>query len=152
MKNKKAFTLIEVVIALTMLTIMFTAVYGLVISTINVNQRNAHTFQATMLANEGLEAMRFLRDSNWLQNYSFDRGFEAEGIIYLTEESVAPYWRISTQVEEINLDNSVSYNREIIIKKVENIDEIIEVSARVFWNERGLAREIVLSTYLSNFK
>lgn len=145
MKNR-AFTLIEVVISVSVVSILLTAVYGLIITTINTNQRNLHTFQATMLANEGLEVVRYMRDSNWLQNYSWNKGLEA-GTINLSEIDRSPFWETSVQAEVIDI-----YTREIELKEVENYGGVVEVIARVTWDESGKERDITLSTYLSDWQ
>lgn len=145
MKNK-AFTLIEVVMSVALISILLTAVYGLIITTINANQRNIHTFQATMLANEGLEVVRYMRDSNWLQNYSWDKGLEA-GTINLREIERSPFWETSVQEEVIDI-----YTREIELQEVADQSGVMEVIARVTWDERGVERDITLSTYISDWK
>lgn len=145
MKNK-AFTLIEVVMSVAIISVLLTAVYGLIITTINANQRNIHTFQATMLANEGLEVVRYMRDSNWLQNYSWDKGLES-GTMNLREIERSPFWETSVQEEVIDI-----YTREIELQEVADQSGVMEVIARVTWDERGIERDITLSTYISDWK
>lgn len=76
MKTKKGFSLLEVIIALTIITITFVGVSGLVSSNIKTNVLNQSYLTANYLSAEALEIVRNMRDSNWLQNFSFDASTE----------------------------------------------------------------------------
>lgn len=152
-----AFTLIETVIAITLLTVVVTAVTGLLLVTILGNQRNRHSLQATAYAQEGLEAMRYLRDSNWRQNYAWNRGFEAsdfgDRVLYLAEGDCPPCWSLSPYEQDGELENANghAFVRSIVVRETEQ-EETLEVTARVEWEDKGVDREVELSTYLSNWK
>lgn len=175
MMNKKAFTLVEVIMAITIVTVALVAVYGLIISVLTANQRNIHNLQAGALAAEGLEVVRYLRDSNWLQNYSWTgRNGElsvvdpsTSKIIYLVESESAPYWKINGQqvppykcgkLESIVIENGITYCRFITLSKVydpENsgtfLKETMQVTSTVSWDEKGITKQVELSTFLSNW-
>lgn len=149
MKKNKAFTLVEVVIAITMISVTMLAVYGLIISVMNANQRNIHNLQASYLAAEGLEAFRYMRDSNWIQNYSWDSGFnlgtDESKIFYLKEIEAKPYWEFGTDgvVDDV-------YSREFKVEKTDT-DKTVQVTCTVLWDERGIAKTYSLSTFLSDW-
>lgn len=157
--NKKAFTLIETLIGITMIGIVITAVTGLILNTILSNERNKHLLQANMLAQEGLEVMRHIRDSNWLQNYSWNGGQdewgsdfilgadEEEMEIYLTQSGCTHQWCFSASPEEIN-----QFTREIFIDRVPDNEDMVQVTALVTWRDKGVTREYKLSTYLTNWQ
>lgn len=151
MKKIKAFTLVEVVIAITMITVTLVAVYGLIISVMNANQRNLHNLQASYLAAEGLEAFRFMRDSNWIGNYSWDTDFDLETetskTFYLKEKTSAPYWEFGPE-EYAAVD--ATYSREFNVEKTDTA-KTIQVTCIVSWNERGIAKSYSLSTFLSDW-
>ena len=69
--NKKAFTLIEILVWAVIFMIWFAAVYNLLISTMNLNSYNKNYIIATSLAREQLELFRNIRDTNFskMQNY-----------------------------------------------------------------------------------
>ncbi|QQR55396.1 prepilin-type N-terminal cleavage/methylation domain-containing protein [Candidatus Peregrinibacteria bacterium] len=130
MKNKAAFTLIETIIAITLTTVVMTAVTGLILSTLRANQRNLRTVQATFLAQEGLEAVRFMRDSNVLQNYAWDSGsdlwmqdFHVEALspsltLYLVPKLCTvptPCFQVSNSAEDarVTLDNGFQFERQV---------------------------------------
>lgn len=68
LNNKKGFTLTEVMIGMTILTIAIVSATSLLVGLIGTNQSNMHTLQANYLAMEGIEGVRNIRDTNWLHN------------------------------------------------------------------------------------
>lgn len=167
-----AFTLIETLIAMTLLTVVLTAVTGLILTTLLSNQRNLHSLQALYLAEEGLEAVRYMRDSNWLQNYSWDGGsalwnanFDVSGgtslELFLKEGACPPCFSftIDPLESEIAMGNGFTFTRLIRFAPVPDEadpaqfkSDTAEVTATVSWEDRGVDREIKLSTYLSNWQ
>ena len=64
----KGLTLVEVVIATSVILVFFMALFGVNNIYIRSAFQNANTIKATLLAEEGLEAVRFLRDASWEDN------------------------------------------------------------------------------------
>lgn len=174
--NKPAFTLIETLIAITLMTVVITAVTGLILSTLLANSRNLHSLQATYLAQEGIEALRYMRDSNWLQNYDWDGGstlwgddFEAGGsgkTVYVSSTACAstlsshPCFELSSDpdVGTVTLEeNGTVYTRSLELTAVDDADgdpstEQSQLTATVSWDEKGIERSVQISTYLTNWK
>ncbi|MFA5854715.1 MAG: prepilin-type N-terminal cleavage/methylation domain-containing protein [Candidatus Gracilibacteria bacterium] len=170
MKNK-AFTLIETLIAITLTTVVLTAVCGLVLTTLFANQRNTHSLQALYYAEEGLEAARFMRDSNWLQNYSWDFGTmwggdihtdssDSEKTFYLVAmdcSSTEPCFQLSTDVADgtIETPEGFAFVRSLTYKFLDSSEVAVsgkgavEVISKVEWQEHGITRNFILSTYLT---
>jgi len=71
-QKRSGFTLIENIIAFTILTITILAASNLLSSSIKQSQENTLRLQAYLLAEQGIEASRNIRDSQWMQNISFD--------------------------------------------------------------------------------
>lgn len=186
----------EILIAVAVLATTLTAMAILVIVTMRANQANMNTLQAYYLAEQGIEAMRNTRDSNWLQNYSWNKGFvctaDGEEIYFTIDEDVmaqAPVLEVETGVFisendepwDINLISDTDLEAGTRIYKVletegyyrythddsngeatsfysyikvyyETCGGEAEINSVVFWNERGSDREIVLTTYLTNWK
>lgn len=69
---KKGFSLIEVLISITILSISLISITQLITTTIQANQLNTARLQAYYLAEQGIELTRHVRDSNWLQNIGFN--------------------------------------------------------------------------------
>ncbi len=91
LKNQAGFTLTEVLIGILILTVAIVAASNLLSTLVKTNRTNVLTLQAYYLAQEGVEAMRNIRDTNWLHNSSF---VGSEGGVYeklQTNNSYAVY-------------------------------------------------------------
>ncbi|MDD3861530.1 MAG: type II secretion system protein [Candidatus Gracilibacteria bacterium] len=87
--RKKGFTLIETMIGLTILTIAIVTATSLLIGLIQSNRHITKSLQAYYLAQEGLEAVRNIRDTNWMNNRDWEKGIsEGEFVIGLDSEKV----------------------------------------------------------------
>lgn len=91
-KNRAGFSLTEVIIGIMILTVAIVAATSLLVGLINSNKDNMKTVQAYYLAQEGIEAVRNVRDSNWLHNNNWlgdssgnpwGESFKVGGIYYL---------------------------------------------------------------------
>jgi len=71
-KNNKAFSLLEVTLAMGVLVIGIIGVFSLVIQNAQVQTVNKNYLVASMLAQEGIELVRGRRDSNWLDASHLD--------------------------------------------------------------------------------
>jgi len=177
-KRHNAFTLLEVLLSITFITVVFTAITGLILMTLQVNRKNVRSLQATYLAQEGVEVMRYIRDSNWLQNYSWDEGEKQWGTNYGLEDSeesaefyiietgeADAYWELTTvssqdeSAGEVVLENGQTFIRSILVERVpdevdENIDreDAFKVTAIVMWEDRGRDNEVRISTILTNWQ
>ena len=69
-----AFTLVETVIAMAVIGLVITASYSLTVQSLSLGRETTQRFTALLLAEEGLEVVRNVRDSNWLQNREWRRG------------------------------------------------------------------------------
>ncbi len=67
-QNKSGFSLTEVLIAVMVLTVAIVASSSLLVTLIKSNDNNSKTIQAHYFAVEGVEAVRNIRDTNWLHN------------------------------------------------------------------------------------
>lgn len=177
-KRHDAFTLLEVLLSITFITVVFTAITGLILMTLQVNRKNVRSLQASYLAQEGIEVMRYIRDSNWLQNYSWDEGEKQWGTNYGlddAEESAEfyliemdendAYWALATVASqdessgEVELENGQTFIRSILVERVpdeldENIDreDAFKITAIVTWEDRGQDNEVRISTILTNWQ
>lgn len=64
--SRAGFTLVEVVVALFIIIIGVTALFGLINLTISYTSVNSTNLQAAFLAKEGIEIVKNIRDSNFL--------------------------------------------------------------------------------------
>lgn len=68
---KSGFTLTEVMIGIMILTVAVVTATNLLVGLMRGNQSNLTSLQAYYLAQEGLEAVRNIRDTNWLHNLNW---------------------------------------------------------------------------------
>jgi len=66
--GKRGFTLTEVLIGISILTVAIVSATNLLITIVQSNKNNVKTLQAYYYAQEGIEAFRNIRDTNWLHN------------------------------------------------------------------------------------
>lgn len=69
--HKPAFSLVEVIVAFSVLVLVIFACTNMLVSIIRSNTENVNTLVAYGLSQEGLEAVRNIRDSNWLLGADF---------------------------------------------------------------------------------
>lgn len=70
--SKRAFTLPEVIVSFSVLIMVITSAAGILASVIRSNGDNVNSLIAYGLAQEGVEAVRFVRDSNFTLGLDFD--------------------------------------------------------------------------------
>lgn len=70
--RKSAFTLPEVIVSFSILAMVITSAVGLLTVVIRTNSDNVNSLVANGLAQEGIEAVRFMRDSNRVLGLDFD--------------------------------------------------------------------------------
>jgi len=68
------FTIIEITIAIFILTAGLVSVYALVPRIVEITSMNTNWFIAAQIAREGVEITRNIRDSNWLADLDWDQG------------------------------------------------------------------------------
>lgn len=184
-KHKKqrlcaGFTLVETIIAIFILTIGILTIYGVFFDMSRQAKNQSNSLIASYLAQEGIEIVKNMRDTNWITNYAgywlegIDNGsclggcnFEADfktGTPYQIIE-LRPY---GTDGNFLNIDDSnvYSYNpdypetifkRKITITgplKVYSSDDYfssLKVSALVMWNYKGDDYSVQMEEFIYNW-
>jgi len=80
--SNAGFTLIEIMVVVSIVTIAFVSIIGLVQKAIILYYNNKNVMIANNLAQEGLELVRFVRDDNWMtpETYSVPYNYFARDI------------------------------------------------------------------------
>ena len=169
-KNNKhgsgaGFTIIEIIIAISVLTFGIILVYSafstIIVSTYNLSSR----FTAAYLAQEGLETVRNLRDTNVINSTTWSAGLSGSpcdaGCMadYKTETpaQLVPY---NDALLGLNDDGFYSYDaggsptifaRKITITAVSGTSDILNVDVLVSWSYKGQAFSFDASEYLYNW-
>lgn len=66
--NEKGFSLAEVVVAVSIAVLCITSIWSVYNFFLKISVANPSLFQASFLAEEGIEAVKFMRDSGWDSN------------------------------------------------------------------------------------
>jgi len=134
MLSKKSFTLIEVIAAIFLVTVGIGGVYTLIQRTTAFTPVISARFTAAYLAQEGIENVRNIRDTNWLERETWNEGVA------------------STDWQSVDfLDGTQSkFQRKITITP-DGLD-ILEVSVEVKWSERGRTYTVSALTKLYEWR
>lgn len=122
----KGFTLIEVLIAIFLITVGIGGAFNLIQKTVEYSAISSSRLQAAYLSQEGIEIIRNQRDSNWLAGNSWTQG-------------------IVDQAADIG-----KFTRTITIS-IPEADKMV-VSVGVSWSERGRSHSLTGQTELYNWK
>ena len=178
-KNQQGFSLTEVIIGIAILTVAIVAATNLLVGLVSTNQNNLTTLQAYYLAQEGIEGVRNIRDSNWLHNNfwlgessdPWDGKFEVGKSYSLTLNEAG--WRTGPSSESMGL-NQLSpfapwkftsaddvywvysgekspFKRTVSISRYEQ-DNSVLVQSKVNWQLGSKDREVIISEVLTDCK
>lgn len=135
-KSKKGFSLVEVLLASSLLGILVMTFLGAFLYGQESTALSGARSRAVMLAEEGLEATRNIRDENF-SNLT-------EGIYGIS--SVSGVWDFSGTSDTVDI-----FTREIAIKDIDPDRKFVE--SRVSWKQNNQRNGLVsLITQFSNFK
>lgn len=130
--KKNAFTILEVILAIFILTVAVFASFSLIQQTVVGVSLNQSKLIAYYLSQEGVEIVRNIRDTNWLNNRTWNQGISS------SEEIVG------------FLDGTQSrFKRKIVV--AETIDGYLEVKVIVEWSERGREHNTEVINHLYNW-
>ena len=175
----KSFTLLEVILAITVLTIAVGGSFILIqqiITSISVAQSK---LIASHLTQEGMEVVKNIRDTNWLKTYLWDQSLE-EGDWEGDYQTAAPpdyslltFCPFPCQYENLRFlginengfygysyfpENKTIFKRKITISNREDLDDPpdgeidrLKVSVEIFWKEGGKTYNVEAMEYLYNW-
>jgi len=165
----RGFTLLEVILAITVLTIAVGGSFALISKiTASVSAVQSKLI-ASYLAQEGIEIVKNIRDTNWLKDQPWDQSlgagnYEIDYLTTTTEGSSCPgscTYDDGLRFLEIDGDGFYGYdlshvNKTIFKRKITISNEgpdKMKVSVEVFWEERGkLYPPAVAQEYLYDWK
>lgn len=157
--NDKGFTLIEAMVALILVTIAMGPVLILATSTVNVASRIEHNLVAANLAQEGIEVIRNIRDTNWLNGAAFDTNLSAGtwrvewntiggGLIAAGSN---PVLKKNNGLYNYSTGTDTLFKRTVLISKP-NSNELV-LTSTVTWLERNNTNKTVTTeSHLFNWK
>lgn len=138
-KNKNTrehgFSLAELLIAVALLGIIATSIYGAIISIYQATDQSGRRTRALALVEEGLEAARNLRDGAY-SNLN-------DGVFGLSANAGRWIFNGTSDTTEI-------FNRQITISTPAANRK--QINSRVTWADRGANRSVEAVTYLTNWR
>lgn len=158
---RRGFSLVEIIIILFIIAIGLLGVLSLIIQNIQSQSYNKNNLIAYQLAQEGVELIRMVRDSNWRQSRPYDTGL-ANGTFIMDYLDSLPYLSSGVSGEAIlrqgangfyyhgGSATSSGFSRYITINH-ENANTL-KVVVNVSWQERGRNSYYDLQTLLYNWK
>ena len=143
--KKNGFTLLEMMIAIVVITVGLIAIMSLIHRAVLGSQLAASRVQAAYLAQEGLEIVRNIRDSNWLeqrenpgvvwdqnlQSGDWEAGFSDLTLTPLQGRNL----KINGSFYNYSSGKDAKFIRKITIQKPS--PDTLEVAVEISWQERG---------------
>jgi len=153
----KSFTLIEVIVAMFLLTVGTVGSFSLIQRTIAFTSISYSQLVASYLAQEGIEAIRNIRDTNYLEGSVWDDGLGLGADYRLDYQSESfpdllcgNYLKHNGSFYVCSPDSDSKFQRQVTIVRPE-LDKII-VSVKVSWQERGRSHQVLAQTELYNWR
>ena len=156
-KNKKiGFSLVEIVIAIAISVMFFLAIYEMILFATKITANSLRRVEAVNFAQEGIEAVRTIRDKSWTTNLA---GIANDTNYYLLISGGK--WTL-TQTAQPFLNTMFTrtikfyaVNRDVngnIVASGGTADiKTKKVVSTVSWTERGQSYNVSLETYMTNF-
>jgi Tfp pilus assembly protein PilV len=157
-KKNKGFTILEAIFTFTIIVVGFSGVMTLILNTARYSQINNYNLVAAYLAQEGLELVRNIRDSNWMAGNNWSIGDGSYIIDY--NSFLMTFDPADPDDSNLYIDGNGFYSHnsgtETIFKRVIGIstcdtDDCILVSSTVSWSDFGITRSITVSERLYNW-
>lgn len=162
---KKGFTLLEVIVAVSLIVVGVIGVFGLLYIVLVSGQVSSSQLVAAYLAQEGIEIVRNIRDTNWLKNNPWDEGitagdWEADYTTNnLTDTYDGDYLRIDINgFYNYSAGTSTKFKRRITIFGKTDLSfppddtyDMFKVRVTVEWQERGRTHQISAQENLYNW-
>lgn len=160
MKNKlqKGMTFLELLVAMFVLIVGISGVAAMLSNTMSASNSNVSRLQAAYLAGEGVEIVRNIRDNNILNYNGWHNGISPGSweVVYdsMTLSGVDP-----ANPNFLKIDNNGFYNYDVgsdsTFKRVVDINingDVLEITSRVFWQEKGVDQELEVISHLYNWR
>ncbi len=160
-KNKKAFTLIEIIVVLFIISLALLGIISLIVQSIRAQDYNKKVVIANQLSQEGIELIRQVRDNNWkngtpfftnlsdtvgLRNtYYMDYGDSLPSILVNNNDRILQVSPSGFFVHSSLYDDSI-FSRDIQVELVDTT--LLRVISTVYWTSLGINQSYATETLL----
>ncbi len=154
-KEKKGFSLVELMVAISIASLILISMTQAVVVAVDTSERERHMIEALHLAEEGIEAVRAMRNTSWSAN--IQPLVNSSNYYAVTSGG---NWLLNNTYPGLLLGQ---YERAIQFSQVfrdanDNISssgvsdpKTRKMTVTVGWRERNATTTVVLETYLTNF-
>lgn len=162
--ENKAFTLLEVMAAVFILSIGLVGALGAISKAISLTSLSLARLEASYLAQEGIEITKNIRDTNWLEQRDNPGLAWDDGIVCclaapcdcqadFNDANLSSfenhYLKFDGQFYNYDSGRQTKFKRKITIFKD---TDILKVSSQVIWSERGKDYQITAQENLYKWK
>ncbi len=152
--SSKAFTLIEILIAITVITVGVVGSYAAITRVASLTFSNSFRFVASRLAQEGIELVSNIRDTNWIKRTDWDNDLaDNDYRVQYDKDSLLTHFDTPLKINSNGFYNYDSgsltrFTRKVTITHISS-DEI-KVKVEITWSGRGSPLEV--EEHLYNWK
>ncbi len=145
------FSLIETIIAISVIGVVIATAAQLTQSSLKMGRSTMSQFIAFHLAEEGLEIVRNIRDSNWLQNTSWRNGLD-DGMYEISENAAGggARWQLK-RIRLVDEASKITLSEHEIFRRTIEINAM-HVTSRVTYMQTGGEKEVSLAMQLTDWK
>lgn len=146
MTNMRGFTLVEIIIAIAIISLVSVGAMTAISLSLNSAVRISNDLIAANLAQEGLEVMRGIRDRDWHLGNSFGASFPNNGsyLVEARDQSLNPFAETFLKKDSNGFYNYTSgqdtiFKRKIIIESSGQNPTTVErvIKVEVYWQEKS---------------
>lgn len=148
--TKKGFAVVEILLAITFFALFSVGVFYLSVDTLRWNSKNELSNQATLYAQEGLEAARNMRDRNFLYITDGDHGLSFANDTWSfipAPENIDNFYNRTINVEDVYRDQQGNIATEGLYDP-----DTKKITSSVDWTDGVVPRSASLTTYFSNWR
>ena len=157
--KNKGFTLIEVIIAVAVIVTVLVAVIALISFSVSGIRPGKSKIIAAGLAQEGIEIVRNIRDSNWLADKrtsdNWDDGLDSgQWRVQYNQLGLLSFSNMPLEIDsngfyQYDFGSNTPFYRKIIIAHIGNNQ--IKAISEVTWSEKGKSQIIQVEDILYNW-
>ncbi len=147
----QGFSLVEVILALAIFVILAVTGITTILQSFSVNKLGEEQTNADLYAQEGLEAVRSIKDQGWSNLSAGNKVLSTTGGKWSFNGATDTKDKYSRQINISSVNRDLNGN---IVESGGNIDvDTLKVTSTVSWNFSGPRNDTVsYSTYLTNFR
>ena len=154
--TQKGFTLLEVIVAIFILTVGAGASFALISQAIGSTSLIEQRLVAAYLSQEGLEIVKNLRDKALLEGRSWDYYLtEGNWQVDFTSQNLDPYNDTPLKINTVNgfynysSGDSTMFKRKIVIS--EKTADKMKILIQTQWQEKGRSHQLEVVEYITNW-